>query len=196
MEEQAQAFAGALIKELTCAQQQRTRAQQQHREEQAERERCANLSPEQREQEELKAEIAELKAGEARHQQELADAALKEQARQRHGGSLDSLRVILTVVAFKSFLFGALILALYSYIDIYKLIRLDHGDFSPLSRWAGPPICLCLYLGVLMQQRVTRIYRDFDKPFDSYRFLFSFLFSAPAVALSGLFLLEWLINKI
>src|SRR5271167_1288341 len=127
-ERQAREFAGALVKELT-------RVQQQRIQEQAARERWLKLSPEERKK-------CEQRAADAEHQrmQEYADG--KEQARQSHGGSLDSMQVILTV---------------FSYIDIYKWIHRDDGDFPPMPRWAAPLICLCLFVSCQIGGRVTEI---------------------------------------
>ena len=38
------------------------------------------------------------------------------------------------------------------------------------------------------------IYKAFDKDFGTGQFLAIFLFSAPTVALSGLFIFDWMIN--
>ena len=181
-ERQAQVLARALIKEFT-------RAQQQRIEEQAERERWLKLSPKERKK-------REEEATEAEHQRMQECAARKEQARQSHGGSLDSTQVILTVVTYKSFLYGAFVLTVLSYIDIYKWIHRDHGDFPHLPLWAAPVICLCLFVSLLIQARVTLIYNDFDKHFSTWKSSAIILLSAPAVALSGLFLFGWIIDRI
>jgi hypothetical protein len=181
-ERQAQVFARAAIKEFT-------RAHQQRIEEQAAHERWLKLSPEERKR-------REQQAAEAEHQRMQEYAARKEQVRQSHGGSLDSMQVTLTVVAYKSFLYGALILTVFSYIDIYKWIQRDQGIFPLLPYWAAPIVCLCLYVARRIEGHVVLIYKDFDEDFSTWKFLAIFLFSAPAVALSGLFLFGWIIDRI
>lgn len=181
-ERQAQVFARVLIKEFT-------RAQQQRIEEQAARERWLKLSPDERKK-------REQQAAEAEHQRMQEYAARKEEARQSHGGSLDSMQVTLTVAAYESFLYGALILTVFSYIDIYKWIQRDQGNFPLLPYWAAPLVCLCLYVGRRVEGQVVLIYKDFDEDFSTWKSLAIVLFSAPAVALSGLFLFGWIIDRI
>ena len=180
LERDAQVLAGALIKEFT-------RAERQRMEEQAARERWLALSPEERNK-------YEQLAAEARHQQMQRLAAEKEHARQSYGGSLDSMQVSLTEMAYKSLLYGALLLAFFSYCDLYRSIHRDQGDFPSLCRWVGPFVCL--WVGSRIERQLERMYQVFDRGFSTGKFLMIFLFSAPATALSGLLIFGWLIDRL
>ena len=128
-ERQARDFAQTLVRELT-------REQQKQQAALAAQEAWRRLSPEQRKEHELQADRARWRREEERD-------AEKARARQSHGGSLDSMQVIRTVAIYKSFLYGTLLVALYSYIDMYKWFRHGgNGRFPNLPLWAAPAICL------------------------------------------------------
>jgi len=183
LEREGQAFARGFMKEFKRAQQQ-----------QAERERWDALSPQERKKEQEQAAEAERQAAEqARKHREWLLEDEREHRRQSYGGSLDSWHVTLTEIAWKSFLYGALLFAALSYTDLYRWIHRG-GDFPSLCRCAGPFICLCLLIGSDFQARLKRIYDVFGKTFSSYKRLLIVTFSGPAVALSVLTILGWLID--
>jgi hypothetical protein len=192
-ERQAQIFAQAFTKEVTRAQQrqleQHAALERHHLEKQAAREEWLALSPEQRAE-------RRREAAEAERERQAQLEAKQEQARQRWGGSLDSMQVILTVVAFESLLYGAFFFALYSYIDVCKLIHRHTGDFTTVNRWVGPPICLCFYVSAKIQRRIELIYSDFGKSLNTWKFPAVFLFAMLPVAFSGLLIFGWLVDRL
>lgn len=183
-ERQAGVFARAIVKELT-------RAQELALERRAARERWLALSPEERKKhEELVAEAAQ--------QRKEEQEARQEAARQRRGGSLESWQVIGTVAAYESLLYAALVVAAFCYADLYRMIGLGNaaGDFTTLCRWAGPPICLSLFAAARIEKRIEQIYEDFGKRFNNWKFLPILLFCGPVLALSGLLMFGWLIDRL
>ena len=153
------------------------RAEEDRRRQEATREYLRNRTPEQA------ARDAEL------DRQRLARlAAEKEQARQGHGGSLDSWPVTLKEVGYKSFLYGGFVLTLFSYADIYRWAHTAGDAALRLPTWAGPFICACLYVATRLERQLKTIYADFDTHFSDWRSLPIFLFACPAVAFSGLLL--------
>jgi hypothetical protein len=192
-ERQAQISAQALTKEVTRALQRHVEecaALERHQlEKQAAREEWRALSPEQRTE-------RRREAAEAERERQAQLEATQEQSRQRWGSSVDSMQVILTVVAFEALLYGAFLFALYSYIDVCKLIYRHAGDFTAVNRWVGPPTCLCLYVSAKIRRRIELIYSDFGQRFDTWKFLAIFLFAMLPVAFSGLLMFGWLVDRL
>lgn len=163
-------LARAIVKESA-------RAEKERRRQEAAREYLRNRTPEQAARD---AELARLRLARL--------AAEKEQARQFHGGSLDSWPVTLKEVGYKSFLYGGFVLTVFSYADIYRWAHTAGDAALRLPTWAGPFICACLYVARRLESQVKTIYADFDTHFPDWKFLLIFMFACPAVAFSGLFL--------